>query len=110
MAKINVEMNEISFVHGTMRRRLQVKALAQAAYFHVPNQYVDRIVLKNCSPWIRTWVGTELVNNKPGWEALGVINGSLISGVFYNHSGIEYPTPQTMAGVEIYVDSDEHQE
>ena len=41
---------------------------------------------------------------------LGVINGNLISGVYYDHMGNEYQIPQTMAGVEINVDSDEFQE
>ena len=58
----------------------------------------------------RQWPDHELVNNKPGWESLGVINGNLISGVHYDYAGNEYPIPQTMAGVEIDVDSDEFQE
>ena len=33
IAKINEDLNEISFVHGTTRRRLQIKAQAQAADF-----------------------------------------------------------------------------
>ena len=44
--KINDDLNEISFVHGTTRRRLQIKAQAQAADFYTPNQFTDTIVLK----------------------------------------------------------------
>ena len=43
VAKID-DLNEISFVHGTTRRRLQIKAQAQAADFYTPNQFTDRIV------------------------------------------------------------------
>ena len=35
-----------------------------------------------------------------------MINGNLISGVHYDYAGNAYPIPQTMAGVEIDVDSD----
>jgi hypothetical protein len=37
IVKINEELNEISFVHGTTKRRLQIKELAQAADFYTPN-------------------------------------------------------------------------
>ena len=112
IAKINDELNEIliSFVHGTTRRRLQIKALAQAAGFYMPYQFTDTIGLRNGSPWMRNWPDHELVNNKPGWESLGVINGNLISGMRYNYAGVAYPIPQTMAGIEIEVHSDEFQE
>ena len=46
IAKINEELNEISFVHGTTKRRLEIKAQAQAADFYTPNQFTDTIVLK----------------------------------------------------------------
>ena len=84
IAMINEEMNETSFVHGSRRRRLQIKLQAQAANFYAPNQFTDTIVLKNGSPWMRVWPDHELVNNKPGWKSLGVINGSMISGVCYD--------------------------
>jgi hypothetical protein len=110
IAKINEDLNEISFVHGTTRRRLQIKAQAQAADFYTPNQFTDTIVLRNGSPWMRNWPAHELVNTKAGWESLGVINGNLISGDHYDYAGNAYLIPQTMAGVEIDVDSDEFQE
>ena len=56
------------------------------------------------------WPDHEIVNTKAGLESLGVINGNLISGDHYDYAGIAYPIPQTMAGVEINVDSDEFQE
>ena len=39
-----------------------------------------------------------------------MINGNLISGVHYDYANNPYLIPQTMAGVEIDVDSDEFQE
>ena len=39
-----------------------------------------------------------------------MINGNLTSGDHYDYAGNAYPIPQTMAGVEIDVDSDEFQE
>ena len=53
IAKINEELNEISFMHGTTRRRLQIKAQAQAANFYTPNQLTDTVVLRNGSPWMK---------------------------------------------------------
>ena len=53
VAKINEELNEISCMHGTTKRRLQIKAQAQAADVYTPNQFTDTIVLKNGSPWMR---------------------------------------------------------
>ncbi len=38
---------------------------------------------------------------------LGVINGNLISGAHHDYAGHAYPIPQTMAGIEIEVDSEE---
>jgi len=61
-------VNEKSFVRGTTRRQLQIKAQAQAADFYTPNQFTDTIVLRNGSPWMRGWPDHELVNTKPGWE------------------------------------------
>ena len=93
IAKINDDLNEISFVHGTTRRRQQIKAQAQAADFYTPNQFTDTIVLKNGSPWMRDWPDHELANTKQGWEVLGVINGNLISGEHYDYAGNPYPIP-----------------
>ena len=44
IAKINEELNEISCMHGTTKRRLQIKTQAQAADFYTPNQFTDTIV------------------------------------------------------------------
>ena len=81
IANINDDLNEISFVHGTTRRRLQIKVQAQGADFYTPYQFTDTIVLRNGSPWMRNcqWPDRESVNTKAGWESLGVINGNLIS-------------------------------
>jgi hypothetical protein len=40
---------------------------------------------------------------------LGVINGNLILGDHYDYAGHAYLIPQTMAGIEIEVDSEEIQ-
>ena len=41
---------------------------------------------------------------------MGVINGNLISGDHYDYAGHAYLISQTMAGIEIEVDSEEFQE
>ena len=74
IVKINDDLNEISFVHGTTRRQLQIKAQAQAADFYTPIQFTDTTVLRNGSLWMRNWPDHELVNTKARWESLGVIN------------------------------------
>ncbi len=43
------KMNGASFVYGTTRSQSQTKSIEQAADFHMPNQFVDLIVLKNGS-------------------------------------------------------------
>ena len=65
IAKINDEMNATSFVHAATKRRLQIKAQAQASHIYVPNEFTDTIVLKNGRPYLRPWPDHELVNNKP---------------------------------------------
>ena len=40
----------------------------------------------------------------------GSYNGNLISGELQDYAGNYYPIPQTMAGIEIEIDSDEFQE
>ncbi len=52
----------------------------------------------------------ELVNTKQVCEALGVINVILISDNHHYYARNAYPIPQTIAGVEIEVDSEEFQE
>ncbi len=59
---------------------------------------------------MRDWPDHDLVNTKQRWESLGVINGNSISGDHYDYAGHEYPIAQTMAGIEIEVDSEEFQE
>ncbi len=56
------------------------------------------------------WPDHELVITKQGWENLGVINRNLILGNHYDYAGHAYQMPQTMAGIEIEVISDEFQE
>ncbi len=58
---------------------------------------------------IRGWADQELVNNKSGWKAIGIVSSSLILGSFMDYLGGEYLIPQTIAGVAIETGSDEFQ-
>ena len=70
----------------------------------------DLIVLTtNGYPDIRGWSNIELANTKVGWESLGISSSSLLSGERMDHNGNYHPIPQTMAGIEIDLDSDEYQ-
>ena len=110
VVKATDEFNETSFVHGQTKSRLQVQPMAQASEFYVPNRFNDRILLTSkVHPDIRGWFSQELANTKAGWESLGIASSSLLSGEGWDHMGNAYPIPQTMAGVEIDIDSDEYQ-
>ncbi len=110
MAKMTNYMNETSFLHSITKRQLQIKAQAQAADFFTPNLFSDTIVLEKGCPEMLDWPEHDLVNTKQGWEILGVINGNLISGDHYYYAGHAYLIPQTMAGIDIELDSEEFQE
>ncbi len=85
--------------------------LWQGSEFYVPNIFRDRIVLNAKGyPDISTWSDLELVNNKAGWESLGIVNSSQQSGTKNDHMGNPYPIQQTIAGVKIDVDSDKFQD
>ena len=104
------ELNELSFIHGQNKRRLQVQPMAHASEFYVPNMFNDQIVLTtNGYPDIRGWSDIELANTKVGWESLGIVSSSLLSGETQDHNGNYFSIPQTMAGIEIDLDSDEYQ-
>ena len=108
--KATDEINEKSILYGQAKRVLPIKPLAQAAEFYVPNGNQDRIALTtNGHPDIRAWSDRELVNTKAGWESLGIASSSLLSGERVDINGIYHPIPQTMAGVEVDIDSDEFQ-
>jgi hypothetical protein len=106
-------LHKTSFVQTTTKHRLQIKAQAQAAEFYKPNnRFTDTTGLKNGCSWMRDWPDHELVKNKSGLEAWGVINKTPISGYYQDsaYAGNDCQIPQTMAGVEIDVDSDDVQE
>ena len=110
--KATDQINEKSILYGQAKRVLPIKPLAQAAEFYVPNGISnhDRIALTtNGHPDIRAWSDRELVNTKSGWESLRITSSSLLSGERVDHNGIHHPIPQTMAGVEIDIDSDAFQ-
>ena len=78
-AKVLDELNELSFIHGQNKRRLQVQPMAHASEFYVPNMFNNRIVLTtNGYPDIRGWSDIELANTKVGWESLGISSSSLL--------------------------------
>ena len=111
VVKASDEILEASFVYGQYKRRLQVQPMAQASEFYVPNGNNDGIVLTtNGRPDIRGWADrdSELVNTKAGWVSLGIASSSLLSGERQDYMGNYFPIPQTMAGVDIDIDSDEY--
>ena len=109
MATMNDDIKETLFVHSITKRRLQIKTQAQAADFYTPNQFSFEEEL-SMDRRMCDWQDHELVNTKQGWINLGLINGNLISGDHHDCAGNLYPIPQTMAGIEIKVDSDEFQQ
>ena len=91
VARVADEIDESSFVHGSTKRRLALQPMANASEFYVPNMFKDRIVLNAKGyPDISGWSDMELANNKAGWEALGVVSSSLLSGTKFDHMGNEY--------------------
>ena len=88
VVKASNEVNELSFLHGQNKRRLQVQPMAQASEFYVPNMFNDQIVLTtNVYPDIRGWSNIELANTKVRWESLGIASSSLLSGERQDHMG-----------------------
>jgi hypothetical protein len=82
------DINEKLFLHGQTKRQLQIQPMAHGSEFYVPNIFWDRILLTtngnaNTRGWGR-WADQELVNNKPGWEALEIVSSSLSSGTYYD--------------------------
>ena len=45
VAKVSDELNELSFIHGQNKRRLQVQPMSYASEFYVPNMFNGQIVL-----------------------------------------------------------------
>ncbi len=105
------ETNEPFFTHGQNKRCYKVDVMAQGSEYYVPDIFRGRIaVTAKGYPDISTWSDLELVNTKSGWESLCIVSSSLLLGVKYDHMHNSYQIPQTMAGVEIDVDSDEFQD
>jgi hypothetical protein len=81
--------------------------IAQGPEFYVQNIFNDSTtVIAKGYPDISTWSDLEFANTKSGWESLGIVSSSLLSGTKYDHMGNQYPIKQ----VEIDVDSDEFQD
>ena len=103
-------IKEKSIIYGATKRVLPLQHMAQASEFYVPNGNQDHIAFTtNGHPDIRAWSDRELVNTKAGWESLGIAGSSLLSGERMDINGIYHPVPQTMAGVEIDIESEEFQ-
>ncbi len=89
--------------------------MAQASKFqvYVLNIFRDQIALTVKGYLdrldISTWSDLESVNNKTGWESLGIVSSCLLSGSTYDSCGDLIPILQTMAGIEINLDSDDFQ-
>jgi hypothetical protein len=102
--KATDEINEASFNHGQNKLSYNVDIMAQGSEFYMPNIFWDRITVAAKGypdTGISTWSDLELVNTKSGWESLGIVSSSLLSGVKYGHMHNPYPIKQTMAGVDV---------
>jgi hypothetical protein len=75
--------------------------MAQGSEFYVPNMITkDHILLttgKNGHPDIKGWADQELINNKTGWEAVGIVGSCLLNGTYRDHMGNVYEIPQIIA-------------
>ncbi len=75
------EIYEASFTHGQNKLSYKVDIMAQGSEFYVQNIFRNRAaVTAKGYPDINTWSDLELVNTKAGWESLGIISSSLLSG------------------------------
>ncbi len=82
VVKATDEINEASFTHGQNKRRYKVDIMAQGSEFYLPHIFRDSVVVTaKRYPDISTWSELELVNTKAGWESLGIVSSSLLSGV-----------------------------
>ena len=91
------------------KRNNPLKPIAQASDFYVPG--IKDTITKTSEglDTFKDWSDLDLLNNREGWEELGIAKGTLLSGMYQDTYGNSFPIPQTMAGVEIDTDSDEFQ-
>ncbi len=103
--------NEINdtMIKGYRKRNNPLKPIAQASEFYLPG-IKDRITKTSEGlDTFKDWSGLDLLNNKEGWEELGIAKGTLLSGMYQDAYENSFLVPPTMAGVEIDTDSDEFQ-
>ncbi len=98
--------NEISdtMIKDFRKRNNPLKPIAQASEFYM--QGIKDTITKTSEglDTFKDWWDLDLLNNKEGWEELGIAKGTLLSVCTKIHM-----IPQTMAGVEIDTYSDEFQ-
>jgi hypothetical protein len=103
--------NEINdtMIKDYRKRNNPLKPIAQASEFYV--QGIKDTIIKTSEGLdsFKDWSDLDLLNNKEGWEELGIVKGTLLSGMYQDTYGNSFLIPQTMAGVEIDTNSDEFQ-
>jgi hypothetical protein len=112
--KAVAEMTNLNKINYTMikvyrKRNNPLKPIAKASEFYV--QGIKDTITKTSEglDTFKDWSDLDLLNNKEGWEELGIAKGTLLSGMYQDTHGNSFPIPQTMAGVEIDTYSDEVQ-
>jgi len=108
VTQVTNEIND-TMIKDFWKRNNPLKPIAQASEFYV--QGIKDAITKTSEglDTFKDWSDLDLLNNKEGWEELGIAKGTLLSGMYQDTYGNSFPIPQTMAGVEIDTDSDEFQ-
>ena len=108
VSQVTNEIND-TMIKDYRKRNSPLKPIAQASEFQVPG--ITDTITKTSEglDTFKDWSDLNLLNNKEGWEELGIAKGTLLSGMYQDTYGNSFPIPQTMAGVEIDTDSDEFQ-
>ncbi len=108
VTQVTNEIND-TMIKDYWKRNNHLKPIAQASEFYLPG-IKDRITKTSEGlDTFKDWSGLDLLNNKEGWEELGISKGTLLSGMYQDAYGNSFLIPPTMAGVEIDTDSDEFQ-
>jgi hypothetical protein len=106
--QVTNEIND-TMIKDYRKRNNPLKPIAQALESYVLGMK-DRITKTSEGlDTFKDWSDLDLLNNKEGWEELGIATGTVLLGMYQDTYGNSFPIPQTMAGVEIDTDSDEFQ-
>ncbi len=108
VTQVTNEIND-TMIKDFRKRINPLKPIAQASEFYVPG--IKDTITKTSEglDTSKDWSDLDLLNNKEGWEELGIAKGTLLSGMYQDIYGNSIPIPQTMAGVETDTNSDEFQ-